>query len=250
MPELVGAASAGQYALVVLVTFFAAALAAVTGYGAGVILPLVLVPVIGAEVTVPVMGFASLLMNAGRLTAFWRYFDMRSAAIVIATGIPFSVLGSYAYTLLTGKGASIVIGLALLLIVPLRRLMTKFHGHLSPRSVAVAGAGFGFVDGGAPGVGVVLISILLAAGLQGTTVIATDAGISLVLAAVKTAVFQVSGLLTPSAWLMAIIIGAVALPAAFVGRWIVPRIPAGIHIWILDSVVLVGGAILVARGLG
>lgn len=249
MPELLDTVSVGEYALVAVITFAAAALAAVTGYGAGVILPLVLVPTIGAEVTVPIMGVASLLMNAGRLAAFWRYFDRRSAAILIATGVPSTVLGSFAYTLLSGAGASIVIGTALLLIVPLRRYAARFRGHLSPRSVAVAGAGFGFVDGGASGVGVILISILLAAGLQGTAVIATDAGVTLVLAAVKTVVFQASGVLSPSAWLMAIMIGVVAIPAAFLGRWIVPKIRPATHIWILDVVVVIGGAVLVARGL-
>jgi uncharacterized membrane protein YfcA len=232
-----------------LVAFFGAALAAVTGYGAGLILPLILVPFIGAEATVPVVGISSLLMNAGRIVAFWRDFDYRLAAVLVATGIPTTILGSYAFTLLTGAGASIVIGTALLLMVPGRRLMAKFRGHLSLSSIAMAGAGFGFVNGGAAGVGVLLISILLAAGMQGTAVIATDAGVSFVLAVVKTIVFQASGMLTPAVWIMALIIGAVAFPAAFVARWLIPKLPSGVHIWILDGVVLVGGALLIARGL-
>jgi uncharacterized membrane protein YfcA len=242
--------SLGQYFVVAVVAFFATSLAAISGYGAGLILPLVLVPIIGAEATVPVMGVASFFTNAGRLAAFRRDFDIPRAAVIVAAGIPTCLLGAYAYTLLSGRGASLVIGVALLLLVPGRRLLRRLRGRLPTPAVALAGAGFGFLDGGAPGTGVVLISILLAAGLSGSAVIATDAGISLALAAAKTIVFQSSGVLTPAAWLMAGVIGAVALPGAFLGRYIVPRLPGNAHVLILDGVVLLGAALLIARGLG
>jgi len=238
-----------QYALVAVVAFLSAALAAVSGYGTGLILPLVLVPIIGAEATVPVMGVASFFTHASRLAAFRSYLDIRRAALVIATGMPSCLIGAYAFTLLTGKGASLVIGLALLLLVPGRRIAMRLHGRLSQRAVALAGAPFGLLDGGTPGAGVLLISILLAAGLHGSAVIATDAGISLVLAAVKTIVFQSTGALSSAAWIMAALIGAVALPAAFLARWIVPRLPGQFHIYILDGAVVVGAMLLIGRGI-
>jgi uncharacterized membrane protein YfcA len=239
----------GQYALVAIVAFVAATLAAISGYGTGLILPLVLVPVIGAEATVPVMGVAALFINAGRLAAFWRDFDLRRARIIVAAGLPMCVLGSYSYTLLSGKGAALVIGVALLILVPARRLLTHLHGRISKPWLAAAGASFGFLAGSTPGSGVILISLLLAAGLHGTAVIATDAGVSFLLAVAKTFVFQTSGVLTRTAWLIACIIGAVALPAAFLARWIIPRMPTRVHIYVLDAVVVIGALMLVARGL-
>jgi uncharacterized membrane protein YfcA len=213
------------------------------------VLPLVLVPIIGAEATVPVMSVASFLTNGSRLAAFWRHFDLSRAALIIATATPTCLIGAYGYTLLSGKGASLLIGCALLLLVPGRRIMKRLNGRLSRRAIGIAGAGFGLLDGGAPGVGIVLIAILLAAGLDGRAVVATDAGISLVLAGLKTVVFQSAGALPPAAWLMAATIGAVALPAAFLARWIVPRLPPGAHIIILDVVVLAGAIMLIVRAL-
>jgi uncharacterized membrane protein YfcA len=239
----------GDYALVAAVAFCASTLAAISGYGTGLILPLVLVPVIGAEATVPVMGIASFFINASRVAAFWRAFDFSRAAIIFLAALPTCILGAWAYTLLSGRGAALVIGLALLVLVPARRWLGKLHGRISAPWLAGAGAGFGFLEGSTPGVGVVLISLLLAAGLHGSAVIATDAGISVLLALTKTIVFQTQGVLTASAWAMAGLIGAVSLPAAFLARRIVPRISARFHIVILDAVVVVGALLLIARGL-
>jgi uncharacterized membrane protein YfcA len=239
----------GQFVLVAVVAFFAATVAAISGYGTGLVLPLVLVPVIGAEATVPVLGVSAFFVNAGRLAAFWRYFDRRHAVIITAAALPTCLLGAYSYTLLSGRGASLVIGIGLLLLVPGRRLLARLHGRLPERWLAAAGAGFGFCAGTTPGSGVILISILLAAGLNGTAVIATDAGITILLALAKTVVFQASGALSRTAWLMALTIGVVALPGAFLARWIIPKIPPGVHLYILDGVVLVGAVLLIERGL-
>jgi uncharacterized protein len=243
------AVTVGQYALVAIVAFLSAVLAAVSGYGTGLILPLVLVPIIGAEATVPVMGAASFFTNASRLAAFRRFFDLRHATLIVAAGIPTCLIGAYAFTLLNGRSASLLIGLTLLVLVPGRRVMMRLRGRLPPPAIAAAGAGFGLLDGGTPGTGVVLISILLAAGLQGSAVIATDAGISLVLAAVKTTVFQSSGVMTAAAWLMACLIGAAALPAALLARRIVPYLSGQAHTYILDGAVVVGAALLIARAI-
>jgi uncharacterized membrane protein YfcA len=43
------------------------------------------------------------------------------------------------------------------------------------------------------------------------------------------------------------LIGLATFPGAFVAKWLVERMPIHIHTAILDAVVLVGGAAMVAR---
>lgn len=237
-----------QYALIACVAFFAATLGGVAGYGTGLLLPPVLAPIIGAEAVVPVVSLSALITNASRLIAFRQDFDKRKGFLVALCALPTCVLGAYAYTLLTGAGISIIIGVALVVLVPLRRWARKIHGHLNLQGTIAASGGYGVLVGGTSGSGVVLLSILLATGLNGVAVIATDAGISLLLGIVKTSIFQAAGSLTFSLWVVALLIGVFATPGAFIAKRLVGKLSLNTHTAILDGVVVFGGLLLVLQG--
>ena len=78
----------------------------VAGYGTGALMPLVLVPLIGAEPVVPIIAISSLFTNFGRAAAYFRYVDRRRALIVISAAALTTALGAYGYTRLTNAGAA------------------------------------------------------------------------------------------------------------------------------------------------
>ncbi|HVG50797.1 MAG TPA: sulfite exporter TauE/SafE family protein, partial [Xanthobacteraceae bacterium] len=94
------------------------------------------------------------------------------------------------------------------------------------------------------GSGVILLSLLMAAGLQGRAVIATDAVVSIVTGVAKIAVFGLAGDMTPKVIAVAVLIGAVAFPGAFIAKRIVERMPIKVHTAILDAVVILGGTVM------
>jgi uncharacterized membrane protein YfcA len=238
-----------HYLLVALVAFFAAIIGGVAGYGTGLLLPPVLVPIIGAQAVVPVIAVSALMTNASRLLAFRATFDLERAVLITLYALPFCALGAFLYTRLSSGHVAILIGAVLILLVPVRRIITHLLGHLQKKGVAAAGAAYGLLVGGTTGSGVVLLSILLAAGLKGPAVIATDAGISLVLGLIKALVFQTAGALPLSSWLMAGVIGVSALPGAFIARRLSRHLSLKAHTAILDAVVIAGGALLIVQGL-
>lgn len=154
-------------ALITAVAFMASILGGVTGYGTGLLLPPVLVPVIGAEAVVPVIAVASLLTNTSRVWAFWQDLDLALFKRITLVAIPTTILGAYGYSPLTGPWAMLLIGTVLLVLVPLRHIARRKALFLQKRGVTGASIAYGAVVGGTAGSGVALLSILMAAGLTG-----------------------------------------------------------------------------------
>ncbi|WP_230531457.1 sulfite exporter TauE/SafE family protein [Microvirga roseola] len=238
-----------QYAAVALCALLAGTIGGVAGYGTGLLMPLVLAPIAGPEADVPIIGLSVLFTNASCVLAFRNDVDLRRAVLIGGVAFPTCLLGAYGYTFLTGRGAALVIGTFLVLMVPARRLLKRLRTQLSEGSLAAAGAGYGLLVGGTAGSGVVLLSILMAAGLNGRAVIATDAVVSIVLGFAKTGVFQIFGALPVSSWIMALIVGLSATPGAFIAKRLTETLPVHIHNAILDAAIICGGVLLIAQAL-
>jgi len=244
---LTGDVSLLQYGLVALSAFLAAIVGGIAGYGSGLLMPLVLVPIVGAPAVVPIIGISALFTNGSRIAAFREHVDRRLALVIAGFALPTCILGGF--TLLSGPGAALFIGAMLVLLVPARRLLTHLRVRLRGRGVAAAGVGYGLLVGGTAGSGVVLISILMMAGLSGRAVIATDAVVSLAIGLIKTASFQAFGALPADAWIMALVVGLAGTPGAFVAKRLTETLSVRLHNVILETAIVIGGLILVAQGL-
>ena len=238
-----------QLALVAGVALFASVVGGVSGYGTGALMPLVLVPLVGPEPVVPIIAISAMLSNTSRLAAFFKYADFRRAAIATICAVPTCALSAWGYTRLSSAGAALVIGTMLILSVPLRRHLKKRDFAVGDGGLALGALGYGAVVGGTAGSGVILLSLLMAAGVSGAGVIATDAAISIVIGVVKVAVFCVAGVVSAQVVAFALLIGIMALPGAFLARRFVERMPVHVHTAILDAVVLAGGVVMIAAAL-
>ena len=236
-----------QILLVAAVALFASVVGGVTGYGSSALMPLVLVPIVGAEPVVPILSLSALFTNSSRVAAFWPLIDRRRALIVLVAAVPTCALGAWGYTMLTGKGAAIVIGGMLVASVPLRRLMRRRGLALSTRGLAAASFGWGPLAGGTVGAGIILLSLLMAAGLEGAAVVATDAVVSIGIGLTKFATFGLAGAIDAKVIAIALLIGCVAFPGAFVAKALTTRLPVHVHTAILDAMVLGGGAVMIVN---
>jgi uncharacterized membrane protein YfcA len=239
------AISFAQLTLIAAVAILASLVGGVAGYGTGALMPLVLVPIVGAEPVVPIIAISALFTNISRATAFRESADFRRALIVVASALPTCVLGAWGYTTLTGKGALLVIGSMMTLSVPLRRFALHLGFRCGDKGLAAASFGWGVVVGGTSGAGIILLSLLMAAGLEGAAVIATDAVISIAIGIVKISVFDIAGVVTPQVIAIALLIGLSAFPGAFLAKILVERLPVHVHTAILDAVVVFGGVTMV-----
>jgi uncharacterized membrane protein YfcA len=238
-----------QLVLVAGMALVASVVGGMAGYGTGALMPLVLVPLIGAEPVVPIIAISAIFSNLSRATAYRRYADRRRALIVILASAITTALGAYGYTMLTSAGASMVIGTMLILSVPLRRFASRRELRIGETGLGFSAVAYGVVVGGTAGSGVILLSLLMASGLEGAAVIATDAVISLSTGIIKISVFGLAGVVTSQVIAFAVLIGAVALPGAFFARSFVERMPVHIHTAILDAAVIIGGVVMMSAAL-
>jgi len=234
-----------QLLLVAVIALIGSIIGGVAGYGTGALMPLVLVPIVGAEQVVPIIAISSLLTNSSRMFAFLRYVDWRKVWLVLIGAIPPALVTAYGFTLLTGRGAQLLIGIVLMLTVPLRYLMRRSAIVLGDRGLVAGAAGYGAAVGGTVGAGVILLSVLMAAGLQGAAVVATDAVISIAVGVARIAVFGSAGVVTGQTIAFALLIGLSAFPGAFLARAFVENLPLKVHTAMLDAVVLIGGLAMV-----
>jgi uncharacterized membrane protein YfcA len=238
-----------QLLLVAGVALFASLIGGLAGYGTGALMPLVLVPLIGAEPVVPIIAISAVFTNISRFTAYFRYIDRRRALIVVAAAALTTALGAYGYTRLTNAGAALVIGTMLISSVPLRRLAKRREVRIGDSGLAASAVGYGVVVGGTSGSGVILLSLLMAAGLEGAAVIATDAVISVATSVIKISVFGLAGVVTAQVLAFALLIGIIAIPGAFLAKAFVERMPVHIHTAILDAAVATGGVVMISTAL-
>ena len=238
-----------QLLLVAITALGAQIVGGLAGYGTGLLMPLVLVPLIGAQAVVPVIGLSAIITNATRVVTFWNGLDLRKALIITVMAIPTTAVGAWAYSLLSGRGAAILIGVMLIVLVPLRRLAAHRRMRLGEAAMAICAAGYGLLVGGTTGSGVMLISILMGAGLSGMQVIATDAAVSFLLGFVKTGVFAYAGALPPPLWLLAAIIGVMATPGTLIAKWLATKFSASVHDAILEAAIVAGALVLLIRNL-
>src|SRR6266536_6319165 len=87
-----------QLAVIAGMALVASVVGGVAGYGTGALMPLVLVPMVGAEPVVPMIAISALLTNTGRAMAFRASIDFRRAGIVLVASIPTCILSAYGYT--------------------------------------------------------------------------------------------------------------------------------------------------------
>jgi uncharacterized membrane protein YfcA len=235
-----------QLLLVAVVALFTSVLGGLAGYGTGALMPLVLVPLIGAEPVVPIIAISAVFANISRASAYFRYIDMRRAVIVMVAAALTTALGAYGYTRLTSAGAALVIGTMLISSVPLRRLLKHHDVKIGDTGLGIGSVAYGVVVGGTAGSGVILLSLLMAAGLEGAAVIATDAVTSIFTSIVKITVFGLAGVVTMQVLAFALLIGAISLPGTFLAKTFVERMPVHIHTAILDVAVIIGGVVMIS----
>lgn len=242
-------ADATTLAWVLLAAFGSAVLGGVGGFGTGIILTAVLLPLIGVKAVVPVLALAGVIINSGRFWFYRRAVDLPMFRRVLLGALPALLLGTYLYASLDARPLGLLIGALILASIPIRRWLKARQVTLGARGVLVGGAAFGLTNGFASGMGVILISLLLGAGLSGPAVLATDALVTIVVDLARAAMFGRFALLDGSGAALGLTIGLATIPGSWIASILVNRLHAKLHILFMEGLIVFGGLMIIWNSL-
>ena len=95
-----------QLSLIAGLATFSAIAGGVAGYGTGALMPLVLVPILGAAPVVPIIAISAVFTNSARMVAFRPFLEWRRALIALVHNAFFNGTFSYLYDANISQGES------------------------------------------------------------------------------------------------------------------------------------------------
>jgi uncharacterized protein len=229
------------YGIIALAAFAGTLLASMSGTGSGLLLAPILVPLIGVKALLPVIAVGSLLGNIARAWVYRDWIDWRLFLRIGLPSVPGVFIGVLIYEWMPQTILLAVVGAFIIASIPLRRWADTLEIKPSPAGMVGCSFGFGVISGSLPAGGIVLIAMLLGMGIRGGAILGTDAAISILTNLCRVGGFSTVDLLNTQLVIIGCIIGAVTVPAAYIGRFLVVRIGIKVHTMLLDTVVALTG---------
>ena len=220
----------------------------IAGFGGGVVALPVLIWVFGVREAIPVLAISQLLSTGARV---WLHRDGINWPVVRSFtlgALPISVAVSFIFFSMDTTVLVRALGLLMLLTVVYAHLPIgrNFTMKLSGFAPLEAATGFGSAFLGIPGPFVV--ASYLAYGLEASPYIATSSMGMALKQVPKLIIFGTGDLLTVRVLWLGLGLGGIGAVTTYLGRWILGRDPNKVFPWMITSMLLVSGMILLVRG--
>ena len=235
-------------AILIATALFASFFAAITGGGVTVILLPVLVLQFGIQAAMPIVTIALLAASASRLAAFWRQIDFRPAVFFSLGSLPFTLLGTYLFTVAEPDLLTRVLGAFLIVAVAARRLRSGNVDRFSPLWFLPLGMLFGFITGITAVVAVLMAPFFLWYGLRKGAFVGTMAVNILLIQIVKLAVFGGRDYLDTPVLMNGAVLVPCMMAGTFLGRKFMDRVSEAAFVLAIEAVMVLAGLSFLVSG--
>jgi uncharacterized membrane protein YfcA len=234
-----------EIAVIVLVALVASTLAAVTGFGASLLLLPVLTWSFGVRDAVPILTVVQVCTNLARVYLNRGDIVYRIAKRWSLGAVPAAIVGGIVFATAPAAFLGRLIGVFMIGAVVFRHTRIGRNLEVREETFLPLGAAFGFLDALVGSAGPVQAPFFLAAGLTGAAYIGTEALASLAMQGTKLAVYGGFNLVDGRSILFGLAIGSVMFVGAYFGRHIVRQITPARFSLIIEGVLLLAGALLI-----
>lgn len=238
---------AALLALLFVLSFLAATLSGVAGFGGALILLPVLISTVGVKAAVPVLTLAQLFGNGSRVW-FGRYeLRWKPIGYFLLTALPLTVLGSYLFTEVHAGKLKIGIGFFLILLVLYRRV-AKSQPVLDNRSMLLGGGITGLLSGLAGSAGPVGAAFFLGLNLPAAAYLASEAFTALAMHLVKTVVYNRYALIGSAELRYGLFIGIAMIAGSYAGKKLAEKLSREKFTLFVEVLLIASGIQLIWTG--
>jgi hypothetical protein len=227
-----------EWVLVLVIGLVAGTLSGIVGFGTSIMLLPPLVVVFGPKEAVPIMA-----------AVWWREIDWRACAVYSATAAPAAALGAATLVRMSSVAIEVALGVFFLLMIPVRRKLTASGFRIRLWQLAAVGAVIGYLTGIVASTGPINTPFFLALGLVKGAFLATEALSSLSMYVAKAATFNQLGALPWATFVKGLIVGSAVMAGSYASKPFVLRMAPEQFRLLMDALMLVAGATMIAAAL-
>jgi len=227
----------------------AGVLGGVIGFGTTIILMPALVYFYGPIQAIPVIALVATVANLSRIFLWWSLINWKVCFVYSITAIPAVILGVNTLVSLDDRLVEITLGLFLILLIPIRRWMRKKNFYLKLWQMSLVGAVIGYLTGIVATTGAINTPFFLAFGLTKGAFLGTEAASTLSILFTKGITFHQLGFLNNTAIIQGLLIGSCVLLGSILSKKIVLALPEKKFLLLMELVMLVSGASILAMAL-
>jgi len=234
--------------IVLLVSFVAATLAGVTGFGGAAVLLPVLVAIFGVREAIPILTIAQLAGNGSRVWFNRHELNWRVVGWFALGGVPTALLGGLFFARAPLAALTRLLGAFLIAIVIWRHLRPDAMWRPSLRAFAFIGAVSSFLSALLGSVGPLMAPFFLAYGLVKNAYIGTEALATVTMHVVKLVAYRNANVLPLHAVIVGLFLGPTMVLGSFTGKHIVQRLSPKVFVLLIEVTLVVAGALFLWKG--
>lgn len=177
------------YLILLLASFFAAAISGVAGFGGALLLLPILSKTMGTTMAVPILTIAQLIGNLSRVFFGFKQIKWKPVYIFIMGAVPMSVIGAFSFVKVPKELITRGIGFVIIAFVILKYFkVLKFEA--SNKTIFIVGAVVGLISGIVGSAGPIGAALFLSLNLTPVSYIASEAVTAIAMHISKTIVYQ------------------------------------------------------------
>ena len=235
--------------LIVSLTLIGSIVAGMSGYGAGILIGVVLIPMVGIKKIIPIVTILTFYINFWRIILYWDHINWKKSlyfSIIAAPGLYFS---TYFFSIASTKTLTLIVGFSIFALVVLRKFFLNLNIYLNNQFLAVYAIFTGLSLGVILGPGLMILTGLSASGLSGSNLVGSSSVADLITLTIRSIHFYKLGIIDLEIFTIGSFLGIMCLFGTYLGKKIVDRVGKKIHQNLIEFFMISGSVIMIVRAI-